>query len=1273
MKDIELKKRGVYLGKTGETGRYRVWLDVSAWAEEYSGGTGLLLYTDPKGNTAPMRTTVEFDGEKTKIYGLVTEEETKESGTGVIEARWMAAGVVAKSDHYNTVVMESIYTGQNVGDNTPDWVRDLMTELNAVDVLIDEAKQMADQVDDILATIEGAETAAVEAAGDSEAWAVGKRGGVDVEAGDQTYQHNSLYYAMQAGGMANAARDQAREAEAWAVGQRAGLDVETTDGTYHNNAKYYAQHAREEAEAWAVGKRSGTDVGSEDPAYHNNAKYYSEHAFSATPEGYEALVDDVDLMMESFEAERSGRVVLVPAGTGTPVKDLKVYIEAAQDLSYGAPSQSNVRPITGHAQLFIYRVGKNLFNKDAEEQSPNNTATAVGTKRIFAPYKCCRGIGGDNGYSASDVTTFSISGDSVLVKSTNGYGAGFAVPVAGGQGYVLTANTVSNGEARVICYKADGTPVIMGSGNMLGVPFTAPEDAEMAVIVLNPPASLNGTRTATFTKVQLEAGPTATAYEAYSVDGAAMSAYGYAGYVYGGYWDVDAKKLYVTHKNIASYAGETLPGRWISSMETYAAGRTPTTGAQVVYELAQPEVYDLTNEVHLNTLTGFCEFWAPTGRVEMSVTMSLKGRVEALEKAAEVSDLKSEINDINTAIGYSGEQESSIEVDITALRNENHFWNSEGTVAVLTSYSGYCSYDALSVVPGEKYSVRIYRQSSAKQHAVLLVDGNLNIVASYGQGTGSSDGLATYDFTVPSGATKMLLTTGNDRTLPTVTKTISVEVLNSVPDLIDRVDNLEEDGDGYSTRLDDIEGDIDDIIDAIGYEQGGHETQVTVDVSSYANDNHYWNSQAETAVLTAYNGYRSYDNIPVQQGEKYSVYIFRKSSAKQHAVLLTDSELTILASYGVGTVSSDGWSTYDFTVPFGAVYMLLTTGQNSGEWQGLTVHKIITETTLNSVPDLIKRVDAVLTGKTVAVIGDSISTNGTVGTDANAVELTVTAEDVGVQLSAYLTYYDVQAGLSLGGHTFTSAEIGTEVTFTPVEADIGKVIGLSLTYNPNSTTVWWEVMQKALGNTTIPVCWSGASVTSHEGDQSIYKTSYAWHDAQIRKCGIRTPGSMTRTAPDVIIIYRGTNDFSHASYAKLTAGYFDNYNWQYPNDDAVTGGYGYKEGLCLTVKKLRAAYPSAKIFLCTLNVFKRVNYSHFPTNNGTNSLPQYNAAIREVADFLGCGLIEFDKDGITFENCYSGGYVTDSETTPTHPSNKGHKVMGNKAIADIRAQYGAME
>ena len=310
-----------------------------------------------------------------------------------------------------------------------------------------------------------------------------------------------------------------------------------------------------------------------------------------------------------------------------------------------------------------------------------------------------------------------------------------------------------------------------------------------------------------------------------------------------------------------------------------------------------------------------------------------------------------------------------------------------------------------------------------------------------------------------------------------------------------------------------------------------------------------------------------------------------------------------------------------------------------------------------------------LKGKNVVILGDSISTNGNQGTWANVPEITVQEEDVGVQLSAYLTYYDYEAGLTLGGHTFTENEIGTEVTFTPVAADIGKSIGKPNNYNPNSMTVWWEYAQRELGFNPIPACWSGSSITAHEGDVRAYKTSYAWHPAQIRKCGIRIAGSMARNEPDVIIITRGGNDMTHSPYTVLTEGYFDNYNWQYPVTDLVDGNYGFKEGYALTIKKLREAYPNAQIMLATFGTLKRVNYSHFPTNNGLNSLPQYNDAVREIANFFGCETINFDRDGITFENCYSGGYITDSAETPTHPSAKGHAVMGRKAITELMAKY----
>jgi len=59
-------------------------------------------------------------------------------------------------------------------------------------------------------------------------------------------------------------------------------------------------------------------------------------------------------------------------------------------------------------------------------------------------------------------------------------------------------------------------------------------------------------------------------------------------YVYGGTVDINSGKYTITDANIASYNGETLPSTWISDRDEYTSGRTPTTGAQVVYKLATP-------------------------------------------------------------------------------------------------------------------------------------------------------------------------------------------------------------------------------------------------------------------------------------------------------------------------------------------------------------------------------------------------------------------------------------------------------------------------------------------------------------------------------------------------------------------------------------------------------------------------------------------------------------------------------------------------------------
>lgn len=298
-------------------------------------------------------------------------------------------------------------------------------------------------------------------------------------------------------------------------------------------------------------------------------------------------------------------------------------------------------------------------------------------------------------------------------------------------------------------------------------------------------------------------------------------------------------------------------------------------------------------------------------------------------------------------------------------------------------------------------------------------------------------------------------------------------------------------------------------------------------------------------------------------------------------------------------------------------------------------------------------------GKKLSIVGDSIST----AAGYNAVQLKVLQSDIdnSIELTAYPTKYDI--GKTFGGTEITAEMIGSELTFTPVAADLGKEIGTPLNYGNDINTIWWNQVANYFGMSVLAnVSWSGASISSHEGDKDDYKCSYAWHPSQIAKLAQRNSEGVLET-PDVVIVYRGTNDLSHSPYSKI--GTYSAESTAVPQTDVSGSDFYFKDAYAILISKIREAYPKAIILICTLNVFKRITYDHFPTRNGVYTLPQLNNAIREVANAMGVGLIEFDKDGITFENCYSEGYITDSATTPTHPNAKGHTQMAKKAVADM--------
>lgn len=87
--------------------------------------------------------------------------------------------------------------------------------------------------------------------------------------------------------------------------------------------------------------------------------------------------------------------------------------------------------------------------------------------------------------------------------------------------------------------------------------------------------------------------------------------------VYGGSLDVTTGALTVTRANIASYDGETINEPWISSMDAYTEGGTPTTGAQVVYPLSEPEIVQL-DPIEVKALIGTNNVFSDSGDVSLT-------------------------------------------------------------------------------------------------------------------------------------------------------------------------------------------------------------------------------------------------------------------------------------------------------------------------------------------------------------------------------------------------------------------------------------------------------------------------------------------------------------------------------------------------------------------------------------------------------------------------------------------------------------------------------
>lgn len=302
-----------------------------------------------------------------------------------------------------------------------------------------------------------------------------------------------------------------------------------------------------------------------------------------------------DLFSRSYVyREKSGNIVTFDCPASVNGIDKVVSEIVAVQSGSGDPSPTNVRPFTGWSAVNVYRRGKNLAKLSTR------ASTTV------------RGI------------TSEVKADNTIVASGTSTGNGdIACTVANpfmmtkGQTYTISLSGTDIRD-RILTIFIGTSYINIGSINSGAhdFTFTLTWDILCNQVMFR---SSNGATVNINAKLQIELGTAATTYEPYNgttYTTALKDGQGNPMTCYGGTLSNEngGQSLTLTHGYIASYNGETLPSTWISDRDVYAEGTTPTTGAEVVYELATPQQITQDN-LTITSQSGVNNIWCDSGDI----------------------------------------------------------------------------------------------------------------------------------------------------------------------------------------------------------------------------------------------------------------------------------------------------------------------------------------------------------------------------------------------------------------------------------------------------------------------------------------------------------------------------------------------------------------------------------------------------------------------------------------------------------------------------------
>lgn len=325
-----------------------------------------------------------------------------------------------------------------------------------------------------------------------------------------------------------------------------------------------------------------------------------------------AAGDDLDAHCFLYAGDRvkpyretvSGDIITLPPYD----PPLTLYTETGRYIESLIANINPVQDLHGYDQPWPAGGGKNLF------YSENNLSYTVNgvTATFDAETQMCTLNGTNTGTSAYIVLTIPITSD--IPRDT---------PLS--RAFLPT----SKGMYINFTYRKNGTWYGINNGESIPSDTDADSTLRIQVGIYASATSFNNVKF----NIQVEKGATPTSYAPYSnicpISGwtdanihVSPTIYNItfpteAGTVYGGQLDVTTGVLTVTDAMITSYNGEALPSTWISDRDVYEEGATPTTGAQVVYKLAEPQTYQLI-PTEIPLLNSETNIFADTGAITLT-------------------------------------------------------------------------------------------------------------------------------------------------------------------------------------------------------------------------------------------------------------------------------------------------------------------------------------------------------------------------------------------------------------------------------------------------------------------------------------------------------------------------------------------------------------------------------------------------------------------------------------------------------------------------------